>query len=176
MQVATALIGFELFQKMATVGVEKLNTQISSSMTREEILSKAVEQIAFRGNAYAIIQGRNKESATQMQLKREETNMFEGKALVDDSDMPLNMQIEAMSFASQALDLYDVFDCISIAGYIKKEFDSKYGNGWQCVRDSSSLSSKWLHLQPLLKTQRHGFNFMVLLQSWYRQQLKKNEG
>ncbi|KAK8366851.1 hypothetical protein V6Z12_A02G146100 [Gossypium hirsutum] len=98
-------------------------------MTREEILSKAVKQIAFRGIAYAIIQGRNK--------KREETNMFEGKALVDDSDMPLKMQIEAMSFASQALDLYDVFDCISIAGYIKKEFDSKYGNGWQCVVGSN---------------------------------------
>ncbi|KAH1114115.1 hypothetical protein J1N35_007493 [Gossypium stocksii] len=63
--------------------------------------------------------------------------MLEGKALVDDSDMPLKMQIEAMSFASQALDLYDVFDCISIAGYIKKEFDSKYGNGWQCVVGSN---------------------------------------
>ncbi|KAK5843046.1 hypothetical protein PVK06_005476 [Gossypium arboreum] len=142
MQVAPALIGFELFQKMATVGVEKLDIQILSSMTREEILSKAVKQIAFRGIAYAIIQGRNKilffdGFLVFLRQKREETNMLEGKALVDDSDMPLKMQIEAMSFASQALDLYDVFDCISIAGYIKKEFDSKYGNGWQCVVGSN---------------------------------------
>lgn len=46
--------------------------------------------------------------------------MLEGKALVEDTDMPLKMQIQAMSSASQALDLYDVFDCKSIAGFIKK--------------------------------------------------------
>ncbi|KAK9025017.1 hypothetical protein V6N11_064918 [Hibiscus sabdariffa] len=63
--------------------------------------------------------------------------MLEGKALVDESDMPLKMQIQAMSFASQALDLYDVFDCTSIAAYIKKEFDRKYGSGWQCVVGSN---------------------------------------
>lgn len=46
--------------------------------------------------------------------------MLEGKAMVEDSDMPLKMQIQAMAFASQALDLFDVFDCKSIAGHIKK--------------------------------------------------------
>ena len=50
--------------------------------------------------------------------------MLEGKALVEDTDMPLKMQIQAMSFASQALDLYDVLDCKSIAGFIKKVFFS----------------------------------------------------
>jgi hypothetical protein len=30
------------------------------------------------------------------------------------------MQIQAMACASQALDLYDVVDCISIAAHIKK--------------------------------------------------------
>ncbi|KAE8674111.1 hydroxyphenylpyruvate reductase-like [Hibiscus syriacus] len=59
--------------------------------------------------------------------------MLEGKALVEDTDMPLQMQIHAMSSASQALDHHDVSDYKSIAGYIKKEFDSKYGDGWQCV-------------------------------------------
>ena len=49
--------------------------------------------------------------------------MLEGKALVEDTDiMPLKMQIQAMSSASQALDVYDIFDCKSIAGYIKKVF------------------------------------------------------
>nr|GMC53803.1 dynein light chain LC6, flagellar outer arm-like [Ipomoea batatas] len=47
--------------------------------------------------------------------------------------MPMKMQIQAMSCAYQALDLYDVLDCKSIAAHIKKEFDKRYGNGWQCV-------------------------------------------
>ncbi|XP_027359463.1 dynein light chain LC6, flagellar outer arm-like [Abrus precatorius] len=63
--------------------------------------------------------------------------MLEGKAVVKETDMPLKMQIQAMSFASHALDLYDVYDCISIAGYIKKEFDKMYGSGWQCVVGSN---------------------------------------
>lgn len=46
--------------------------------------------------------------------------MLEGKAMVKETDMPVKMQNQAMSFASQALDLYDVNDCISIAGHIKK--------------------------------------------------------
>lgn len=46
--------------------------------------------------------------------------MLEGKALIEDTDMPVKMQRQAMAFASQALDLHDVFDCRSIAAHIKK--------------------------------------------------------
>lgn len=46
--------------------------------------------------------------------------MLEGKAVIEDTDMPLKMQIQAMRWASQALDLYDVLDCKSIAAHIKK--------------------------------------------------------
>lgn len=46
--------------------------------------------------------------------------MLEGKALVEDTDMPMKMQIQAMASASQALDIYDVIDCKSIAAHIKK--------------------------------------------------------
>ncbi|KAG6425922.1 hypothetical protein SASPL_110131 [Salvia splendens] len=63
--------------------------------------------------------------------------MLEGKALIEDTDMPLKMQIQAMASASQALDLYDVLECKSIAAHIKKEFDKKYGSGWQCVVGSN---------------------------------------
>lgn len=63
--------------------------------------------------------------------------MLEGKALVDDTDMPIKMQIQAMAYASEALDLFDVLDCKSIAAHIKKEFDKEYGNGWQCVVGSN---------------------------------------
>ncbi|OVA20339.1 Dynein light chain [Macleaya cordata] len=63
--------------------------------------------------------------------------MLEGKAQIEDTDMPVKMQIQAMTSASQALDLYDVFDCKSIASHIKKEFDKNYGGGWQCVVGSN---------------------------------------
>ena len=46
--------------------------------------------------------------------------MLEGKAMIKETDMPVKMQMQAMAFASQALDLYDVFDCRSIAAHIKK--------------------------------------------------------
>ncbi|KAF2301224.1 hypothetical protein GH714_020967 [Hevea brasiliensis] len=59
--------------------------------------------------------------------------MLEGKALIEDTDMPVKMQIQAMASASEALDLYDVLDYKSIAAHMKKEFDKKYGGGWQCV-------------------------------------------
>jgi len=46
--------------------------------------------------------------------------MLEGKAMIEDTDMPTKMQIQAMAYASEALDLYDVIDCKSIAAHIKK--------------------------------------------------------
>ncbi|XP_060205762.1 dynein light chain 1, cytoplasmic-like [Lycium barbarum] len=59
--------------------------------------------------------------------------MLEGKGVIEDTDMPVKMQIQAMRWASQALDVYDVLDCKSIAAHIKMEFDKQYGDGWQCV-------------------------------------------
>ncbi|XP_057969731.1 dynein light chain 1, cytoplasmic-like [Malania oleifera] len=63
--------------------------------------------------------------------------MLEGKAVIRETDMPVKMQIQAMASASQALDLYDVSDFISIAAHIKKELDKVYGRGWQCVVGSN---------------------------------------
>ncbi|THU60634.1 hypothetical protein C4D60_Mb07t14860 [Musa balbisiana] len=63
--------------------------------------------------------------------------MLEGKAMIQDTDMPVKMQLQAMSSASQALDLFDVLDCNNMACYIKKEFDLRYGFGWQCVVGSN---------------------------------------
>ncbi|XP_054792745.1 dynein light chain 1, cytoplasmic-like [Prosopis cineraria] len=63
--------------------------------------------------------------------------MLEGKALIEDTDMPVKMQIQAMASASEALDLFDVVDCKSIAAHIKKDFDTRFGCGWQCVVGSS---------------------------------------
>ncbi|URE46583.1 Dynein light chain LC6, flagellar outer [Musa troglodytarum] len=66
-----------------------------------------------------------------------EAKMLEGKAMIQETDMPVKMQLQAMSCASEALDLFDVLDCKSMAAYIKKEFDLRYGPGWQCVVGSN---------------------------------------
>ncbi|XP_073110560.1 uncharacterized protein [Elaeis guineensis] len=65
--------------------------------------------------------------------------MLEGKASIQDTDMPVKMQLQARSCAAQALDLFDVLDCKSIAGatHIKKEFNMRYGPGWHCVVGSN---------------------------------------
>lgn len=46
--------------------------------------------------------------------------MLEGKAMVEDTDMPVKMQVQAMSAAYRALDRFDASDCRSIAAHIKK--------------------------------------------------------
>jgi hypothetical protein len=46
--------------------------------------------------------------------------MLEGKAMVEDTDMTLKMQAQAMAAASRALDRFDVSDCRNIAAHIKK--------------------------------------------------------
>ncbi|KAK7824518.1 dynein light chain lc6 [Quercus suber] len=66
--------------------------------------------------------------------------MSEGKARIEETDIPEKMQTQNMACASHALDLFDVFDCISIAAHIKKvihEFDKMYGSGWQYVVGSN---------------------------------------
>ncbi|KAK3436475.1 hypothetical protein EUGRSUZ_C01031 [Eucalyptus grandis] len=63
--------------------------------------------------------------------------MLEGKGMVKETDMPEKMQSKALAAASQALDLFDVSDCVSLASHIKKEFDREYGSGWQCVVGSN---------------------------------------
>ncbi|MBA0581493.1 dynein light chain 1, cytoplasmic [Gossypium raimondii] len=59
--------------------------------------------------------------------------MLEGRAVVRESDMPMEMQSRVMELAYQALDLHEVSDCQSIARYIKQKFDEAYGTSWHCV-------------------------------------------
>ncbi|OWM81161.1 protein PLASTID MOVEMENT IMPAIRED 1 [Punica granatum] len=56
--------GFELFQRLAAIGIDELSSQFFSLMPIDELMGKTAEQIAFEGIASAIIQGRNKEGAS----------------------------------------------------------------------------------------------------------------
>lgn len=69
----TSVSGFEVFQRMATAGIDELTSQILSSMPIDEVIGKTAEQIAFEGIASAIIQGRNKEGASSSAARTIET-------------------------------------------------------------------------------------------------------
>lgn len=56
--------GLELFQNLASIGLDELSSQVFSMMPLDELMGKTAEQIAFEGIASAIIQGRNKEGAS----------------------------------------------------------------------------------------------------------------
>ncbi|CAL0302676.1 unnamed protein product [Lupinus luteus] len=59
--------------------------------------------------------------------------MLEGKGVVRETDMAEMMQNQVMELAHQALDAHEVFDCQSIAHYIKQKLDETYGPAWNSV-------------------------------------------
>ncbi|KAK1360733.1 Dynein light chain [Heracleum sosnowskyi] len=59
--------------------------------------------------------------------------MLEGKAVIRDTDMLETTQQDALNLAAKALDIFDVTEATAIARFIKKEFDTTYGPGWQCI-------------------------------------------
>lgn len=65
-----SLSGFELFQRMASSGLEELSSKVVALMSSDELMGKTAEQIAFEGIASAIIQGRNKEGASSTAAAR----------------------------------------------------------------------------------------------------------
>ena len=53
------------------------------------------------------------------------------KAVIKNADLSEDMQQDAVDFATQALEKYDIEK--DIAAYIKKEFEKKYNPTWQCI-------------------------------------------
>lgn len=64
MVIQSTKTGFEVFQKMAALGLEEMASELLSLMPLDELSGKTAEQIAFEGIANVIIQGRNKEGAS----------------------------------------------------------------------------------------------------------------
>ncbi|KAK9971125.1 hypothetical protein ABG768_027017 [Culter alburnus] len=60
------------------------------------------------------------------------------KIEIHKSDMSDEMQRDALQVALLALNMYTKGN--DIANYIKKEFDRKHGNTWQCIIGSSGYS------------------------------------
>ncbi|KAJ8555997.1 hypothetical protein K7X08_022755 [Anisodus acutangulus] len=68
--IPSSVNGFELFQKMAAIGLEEFTSKILSMMPMEELAGKTAEQIAFEGIRSAIIQGRNKDGGASSSAAR----------------------------------------------------------------------------------------------------------
>ncbi|KAH6799819.1 plastid movement impaired1 [Perilla frutescens var. hirtella] len=64
MVIQSTKTGFEVFQKMAALGLEEMASELLSLMPLDDLSGKTAEQIAFEGIANVIIQGRNKEGAS----------------------------------------------------------------------------------------------------------------
>ncbi|KAG6476790.1 hypothetical protein ZIOFF_066038 [Zingiber officinale] len=85
-------------------------------------------------------------------LRRE---MLEGKAVILDTDMPLKMQLHAMSSAYAALDLFDVLECSDIAAHIKNvsssssSFSSNLLNNFGCFFTHSTGTFIYFCLERL---------------------------
>ena len=60
-----------------------------------------------------------------------ENKMAERKSVIKSADMPDEMQQDAVDFASQALEKYNIEK--DIAAFVKKEFDRKYNPIWHCI-------------------------------------------
>jgi dynein light chain LC8-type len=57
--------------------------------------------------------------------------MTEEKQVIKNVDMNDDMQQDALIFAKQALEKYNIEK--DIAAHIKREFDKKYGTTWHCI-------------------------------------------
>ncbi|WOL05977.1 protein PLASTID MOVEMENT IMPAIRED 1-like [Canna indica] len=77
MQVSKGLIlkdeklvtGFDVFQKLAAIGLEEMDSKLLSLTNMDELWGKTAEQVAFEGIASTIISGRNKEGASSSVAK-----------------------------------------------------------------------------------------------------------
>lgn len=126
-----SMSGFELFQRIAAIGLEELSTEIVSLMPIEEIMGKTAEQVAFEGIASAIISGRNKEGAsssaarTITAVKTMATAMSMGRSerittgIWNLSEDPLTVE-EILAFAMQKIEVMSI-DALKIQAEMSEE-------------------------------------------------------
>ena len=57
--------------------------------------------------------------------------IVERKAVIKTTDMPDELQYDAITFANQAMVLSNLDRDVS--SFVKKEFDRKYGPTWHCI-------------------------------------------
>lgn len=66
-------------------------------------------------------------------------SVVERQAVIKSSDMPEEMQYDAILYANQAMVISELDRDVS--AYVKKEFDRKYGPTWHCIAGNNFGSS-----------------------------------
>lgn len=165
-----SLSGFELFQKLAGIGLDELSSQVFALMPVDELMGKTAEQIAFEGIASAIIQGRNKEGASSSAarivsaLKGMANAMSEGRkeristGLWNVDENPLTAE-KILAFSMQKIEAMAV-DALKIQADMAEE---------EAPFDVSPLSTK--------KTEQSVKDLLasaVSLEEWIKDQSLKN--
>ncbi|KAG1361107.1 protein PLASTID MOVEMENT IMPAIRED 1 [Cocos nucifera] len=124
--------GFEVFQRLAALGLEELGSKLHSLAAMDELMGKTAEQIAFEGIASAIISGRNKEGASSSAarwvavLKTMATAMNEGRkeristGIWNVREEPLTME-EILAFSLQKIEAMAVEALKIQAGMAEEE-------------------------------------------------------
>ncbi|KAK7320147.1 hypothetical protein RJT34_04881 [Clitoria ternatea] len=164
-----SVTGFELFQKLAGIGLDELSSKILSLMPIDELIGKTAEQIAFEGIASAIINGRNKEGASSSaarivsSLKNMASAMSSGRreristGLWNVDEEPLtaekllaftmqkieSMTVEAMKIQADMADEEAPFDVSALS--------SKKGEGGKDLLASAISLEDWIRDQSYKK-------------------------
>ncbi|GAB4833041.1 hypothetical protein Ancab_007065 [Ancistrocladus abbreviatus] len=170
-----SLSGFELFQRMAAVGLEELSSEFVSLMPIDELMGKTAEQVAFEGIASAIINGRNKEGATSSAARTISAVKMMANAISTGrrerittgiwnvSEDPLTVD-EILSFSMQKIEAMAI-DALKIQAEMADE-DAPF--------DVSPLSAK-IYTEGA-KDQDHPLNSAVPLEDWIKNNNVKISG
>ncbi|XP_027340346.1 protein PLASTID MOVEMENT IMPAIRED 1-like [Abrus precatorius] len=165
-----SVTGFELFQKLASIGLDELSSEVLSLMPIDELIGKTAEQIAFEGIASAIIQGRNKEGASSSaarivsSLKSMANAMSSGRkeristGLWNVDEEPITPE-KLLAFAMQKIESMTV-DALKIQADMAEEeapFDvsslsSKQGEGGKDLLASAISLEDWIRDQSYKKS------------------------
>ncbi|CAI8594950.1 unnamed protein product [Vicia faba] len=177
-----SLNGFELFQKLASVDLDELSSQIFSLMPIDELVGKTAEQIAFEGIASAIIQGRNKEGASSsaarivsalkemanaMSLGRQE-RISTGIWNVD--DIPLTAE-KILAFTMQKIEFMAI-EALKIQADMAEEeapfdvssFGTKEGNKEKDLLSSAISLEDWIRDQSFVNDEISNITLMFVVQ------------
>lgn len=154
--------GFEVFQRMAAIGLKELESKFLSWAEMDDLMGKSAEQVAYEGIASFIIKGRNKEagansSATQsiQIVKKIAKSMVEGRkqriltgiwnvAEKDPSDIE-----EILTFSIQKMEAVAI-EALKIQAKVSEE-DAPFGisrlienNGTNCIFDALVPADNYL--------------------------------
>ncbi|KAI9113944.1 hypothetical protein K1719_015195 [Acacia pycnantha] len=180
--------GFELFQKLASMELDELSSQVFNLMPIDELMGKTAEQTAFEGIASAIIQGRNKEGASSSAarivsaLKNMANAMSEGRreristGLWNVDENPLTAE-EILAFSLQKIESMAVEALKIQADMAEQEapFDVSPLSTKTAGSSVKDLFASAVSLEEWIKDQREAANIALIMVVQLRDPIRRYE-